>query len=177
MKSSLCTAAFLLLLTHGVFAAETAPAFSLKRWGTNETVRLSDFAGRIVVLDFFAWWCGPCAKSAPEIEEHIQKHYAGKKGNPHGVLVQVVSVNVEEEEPEKTAAFIRKHGVSLVVNDRDGETLKNYGGEGLPHFVIVDGTGATASSPAFRIVHRSTGFEGADAMRQAIDAIKPAAKP
>lgn len=174
---SLVPALLWLLVAGNTFAVESAPGFSLKNRASGKTVNLSDFAGKIVVLDFFAWWCGPCAQSAPIVEEQIQKHYAAKNGNPHGIPVQVVSINVEEENPKNTAAFIKKHGISTVLDDQDGKTLKSYGGEGLPHFVIIDGTGGKTGAPSFRAVYKTSGFEGTAVLRGVIDAIKAPAKP
>ena len=151
--------------------AAPAPAFDLKQWETNKRVKLEDFAGQIVVLDFFAYWCVPCQRASPELEEKIQKFYTARKGNAHGIPVRVVSINVEESNSKKTAAFIQKGGASLVVNDHAGETLKKYGGQGLPFVVVLDGTRAKPDAPAFEIVYKNAGFEGADKLRKVIDAI------
>jgi thiol-disulfide isomerase/thioredoxin len=151
--------------------AAPAPSFTLKKFGGAETVKLEDFAGQVVVLDFFAYWCGPCQKSAPEIEEKIQKHYESKGGNPNGVKVTVVSINVEEEAADKTEAFIKRHRPSLVLDDVQGKTLEAYGGRGLPFVVVLDGTKSMSGAPRFEIVYRKAGFEGGAALRKVIDAI------
>ena len=103
------------------------------------------------------------------VEELIQKHYASRKGNPGGVPVQVISINVEPDDTKGTRAFVRKHGVSLVLNDTNGSTLKAFGGEGLPYFVILDGTRGTAEKPAFKVVYAKPGFEGVEKLRTIID--------
>ena len=75
--------------------AAPAPAFDLKQWETNERVKLEDFAGQIVVLDFFAYWCVPCQRASPELEEKIQKLYTARKGNAHGIPRAAHSVLTE----------------------------------------------------------------------------------
>jgi thiol-disulfide isomerase/thioredoxin len=63
--------------THGVFSGATpAPAFELSKWESGEKVKLSDFTGQIVVLDFFAYWCVPCKRASEQVESGIHKHYA-----------------------------------------------------------------------------------------------------
>jgi thiol-disulfide isomerase/thioredoxin len=152
-------------------AAAPAPAFELERFGGGDPVKLADFAGEILVIDFFAYWCAPCARSAPVIEEEIAKYYTTAGGNPQGIAVRLLSVNVEAEQREKTAQFVRRHGLSRVVHDQAGETLGRYGGKGLPYLVIVDGTRGTRDEPRFEVVYRHAGFEGIRKLRTLIDGL------
>jgi len=146
-----------------------APAFELPKWETGEKVKLTDFAGEIVVLDFFAYWCVPCKRASQEIEGGIQKYYAGKKGNPHGVPVRVVSINIEKDNPKLTAQFIKQTGAEFVLNDFDGALLEKFGGAATPFLVVIDGTRA----PEFSVPYKHAGFEGTKKLRQIIDGVQP----
>jgi thiol-disulfide isomerase/thioredoxin len=70
------------LLAKGV----TAPDFTADKWGGG-TLKLSDYRGKVVILDFWATWCGPCMKSMP----HLEKVYKGLSGQEVVVLALCVS--------------------------------------------------------------------------------------
>ena len=156
-------------------ALRIAPDFSLPKWESNMPVKLADFSGKIVVLDFFAYWCGPCRLASKDIEPNIQHYYTAKHGNAAGVPVRVVAVNIEAENPTQTAAFIKEVGADFVVNDLNAALLNKLAGEGTPLIVIIDGTHATPTNPDFRIVYQRAGYAGAVALREIIDQIKPVA--
>ncbi len=149
--------------------AEAAPAFDLPRRGTGERVRLEDFAGQILVLDFFAFWCAPCERASKELETGLQQFYALRKGNPRRPPVRVVSVNIEKDLPGRTEEFLRRTGASFVANDFSGSLLKELGSAGIPFLVIVDGSGSRPGAPRFEIVYKHAGFEGTGKLRQIID--------
>jgi thiol-disulfide isomerase/thioredoxin len=170
-----CLLMFLLALRPYTRAQDdAAPNFDLAKWNSTERVKLSDFAGQIVVLDFFAYWCAPCRRASEEIETGIQTYYESKRGNPQGAPVRVVAVNIEADNPAKTAEFIKKVGAKFVANDTDAALLEKLGGAGTPFLVILDGTRGSKESPEFQIVYKRAGFEGTKKLRQVIDAIKPA---
>src|SRR6266446_2213592 len=171
-QTSALTAAALVYLAQvssGAMESSPVPDFDLPKWQTGEKVKLADFAGEIVVLDFFAYWCAPCRRASQEIENEIRKYYAARKGNAHGVPVRVVSVNIEKDNPKLTAQFIKETGVEFVLNDFDGALLEKLGGAATPHIVVVDGS----LSPEFRVAYNFSGFEGTKKLRQIIDGIQP----
>ncbi|MEO6036032.1 MAG: TlpA disulfide reductase family protein [Verrucomicrobiota bacterium] len=170
--------AFALTVPFGARAEnKSAPDFVLPKWDSTEQVKLADFAGQIVVLDFFAYWCAPCRRASEEIGPGIQKFYETKKGNPHGVPVRALAVNIESDNPKKTAEFIKAVGADLVANDSNGALLEKLGGAGTPFIVVIDGTRGTKDSPEFQIVYQRAGFEGTKKLRAVIDAIKPTRAP
>lgn len=156
--------------------SKSAPDFELPKWDSTEKVKLADFAGEIVVLDFFAYWCAPCRKASIELEGGVQKYYAAKKGNPQGVPVRVISINIERANPELTAKYIKATGAEFVLNDFDGVLLEKFGGAATPFIVVLDGTRATKEKPDFRVLYQQAGFEGTKKLRPLIDGIKPPPK-
>ena len=87
--------AFGLSGTNVLYAREIAPLFSLPEMESGTQIRLDDFRGQIVVLDFFNANCGDCLRVSWELESGIQEYYAARSGNRHGIAVQVIAVNSE----------------------------------------------------------------------------------
>lgn len=153
-------------------AAETAPAFDLPRFGhEGKRVRLAEFAGQVVVLDFFAYWCRPCEDVSKTLERDVAGYYHERNGNPSGVPVRVVAVNVEAAKPDRTASFVAKVGATLVADDGQGALLKHFGARALPYLVVIDATGVT---PTVRF--ESAGLADVAELRAVIDAVTGGAR-
>jgi peroxiredoxin len=153
---------------------DTAPAFALPQHGGAGRVQLANLGGRIVVLDFFAYWCAPCARASTEMETGIDQYYKERKGNVHGIEVQTLAVNIEAGQPEKTEAFIQRTGLKQVLDDLDGKVFHDYGGRAIPFVVVIDATGESTGGVPARVVYRKAGFEGVAKLRRVIDAITQA---
>ena len=151
--------------------AVPTPLFELKRWQSEESVKINDYRGGIVVLDFFAYWCVPCLTTSADLEDNIQNYYSELEGNPQRVPVRVMSMNIEASFPKKTEQFINKTGASFVLNDTDGAVYKEFHGTGLPFLVILDGTSASTQGDGWKIAYQHAGYEGSAKIRAIINAI------
>ena len=98
---------------------------------------MSDYEGHVVVLDFFAWWCGPCRTSSPDIEKNIYQYFKEREGNKYGVPVTVIG-NTEASYPDRTDQFIKDSGLKLSADDLQGVAYGQFNEEGyIPLFVIA----------------------------------------
>lgn len=94
-----------------------------------QTVNLSALKGQVVVLDFWATWCGPCRRWMPIVDRASAEF--SKKG------LKVFAVNLRETD-EQVRAFIQKTNVSVpVLMDRDGSVGAAYGASSIPLTVVI----------------------------------------
>ena len=97
-------------------------------------VTLEELKGKVVILDFWATWCGPCVKAMPTITE-VAKQY-----EPKGVVF--FAVNVQEDE-DTVREFLKKQELEITVAmDSDGAVGERYQAEAIPQTVLIgkDGT-------------------------------------
>lgn len=114
------------------FEPYEAPEWSLPDAEGN-LIKLSDYRGQIVILDFWATWCGPCQSAMPLINDWM------KTKMPSGV--KVFSINVWEQNIEGAIKYMtdNKFGMKLVFGKN--ETVADYGVEGIPFIVVIDKEG------------------------------------
>lgn len=148
-----------------------APPFDLPQRGGSQRAQLEALRRRIVVLDFFAHWCVPCVRASVEVETGVRRYYELRRGNAHGIPVDVLAVNIEASQPEKTEAFIRRTGLKQVFDDSQDDVFQKYGGSGMPFLVVIDATGGKSGDVPPQVVYRKAGFEGIAKLRAVIDVI------
>ncbi len=124
--------------------AQLAQDFALKDL-SGKTVKLSDYRGKVVIMTFWATWCGPCKKEMPV----LQKFLAANRDKG----VEVLAINTDDfNSRSKVAPFMKKEGISgFKVVYEDAEQLSSYNYAGIPALYVIDREG--------RIAHARTGYD------------------
>ncbi|MFN8233179.1 MAG: TlpA disulfide reductase family protein [Actinomycetota bacterium] len=132
-----------------------APDFELPLLDDSGSLRLSSLRGSIVVLNFWASWCGPCREEAPD----LQATWAAYRDR--GVRF----VGVDERDDQAAAlAFVGEFGITYPsVFDRSGSLADDYAFIGLPSTYVIDADGS--------IVYRFTGYLDGPTLRSTLDAV------
>jgi peroxiredoxin len=112
-------------------AGSPAPQFELQSL-SGEHIKLSDFHGRTVLINFWATWCGPCRLEMPAIQSRYERY---------GDELVVLAVNFDEEAP-LVQQFTDELGLTFpVLLDPGGEVQRLYRVRGYPTTVFVDADG------------------------------------
>jgi cytochrome c biogenesis protein CcmG, thiol:disulfide interchange protein DsbE len=114
-------------LTMALEVGQQAPDFDLA--GKQGNVKLSDYKGKTVYLDFWASWCGPCKQSFPWMNEMHAKYAA------QGFAV--VGINVDAKQADATGFLEQTPAKFDVAFDAKGTSPKSYGIKGMPSSVLI----------------------------------------
>jgi thiol-disulfide isomerase/thioredoxin len=142
-----------------------APTFSLPRVTDGQTRALADYPGEVVVIDFWATYCGPCREAMPMLER-VHLAYDGQG-------VTMVGINLDAPDPSRMTqveAWVDRYDVAYDVLLDPGSTGHVYGARRIPYIVVIDPTGVV------RAVHRGGGTTEAG-LRATIDEALAAANP
>ncbi|SFM64170.1 TlpA family protein disulfide reductase [Marinobacter zhejiangensis] len=120
-----------LFSTASLAEQELAPQLELAT--DSGQVNLSDLRGKVVLLDFWASWCGPCRQSFPWMNDMQSKYQA--QG------LEVVAINLDQD-AEAAADFLREIPADFTVAyDPDGVSPQAYGVMGMPSAYLIDREG------------------------------------
>jgi len=129
-----------------------------------EDFRLADFHGKVVVINIWATWCGPCRQEVPDYEK-VRKSYVGK-------AVEFVALTAED--PDEASDNVKKFlsqvnfGFRLGWADRDLARFLMNGRNSIPQTLVIDTNG--------RVVKQWSGYapgRSADRLKDAIDEALP----
>ncbi len=132
-----------------------APDFTLMVYdgpGKTKTLSKADLAGKVVMIDFWATWCGPCMIELPEVQKMIEA-YADRDKD---VLIVALSQDSKPTEPAAVRKLIEEtleakkitltgSPVGIIGHDPDGTVGSAFNVTGLPTVVILDGKGVVQS--------------------------------
>lgn len=122
-----------LLDDNRVAVGELAPDFALLSVRSeSEVLRLTDFRGKAVVVNFYASWCGPCRQELPDFEA-VSRDLAAE--------VAFIAVNVQESRADALGILSETGTTFPAVLDTDGEVARRYGLRGMPSTYLLDADG------------------------------------
>ncbi len=117
---------------------EAAPAWELKDL-EGKPVKLSDYKGKVVILNFWATWCPPCREETPDLVA-LQNEYKDQ-----GLVV--IGVSLDEGGVAKVKSFASKMKINYPVVMGDGKTVEAYGNfQAIPSTFYIDRAGNLAGT-------------------------------
>jgi len=136
MKTSLTTVVILLTLVFSAGAMaqqKKAPNFVLKS-SDGTTYELNKYKGKVVVVNFWATWCGPCRKEIPDFIEVYKKYE--EKG------LEIIGISLDRDGWAKVKPFVKANNISYPIVVDDANVAPSFGKiEFIPTTFIVDKNG------------------------------------
>jgi peroxiredoxin len=123
-------------------SGQPAPAFSLPNLDGKQ-VSLNDFANKVVVVDFWATWCGPCRQEIP----HLNKLYENYRGKGF----EIVGISMDTDGTESVKKFAKEFRMEYTIVMGNDNVAQDYGLTGYPTTFILDRKG--------KIVKKFRGFD------------------
>ncbi len=140
-----------------------APEFSAKDL-KGQRVELKDYSGKVVVLDFWATWCGPCRDSVGDLKDLVKKY-------PPEKLV-LISISADRSE-DTWRSFIEQKQMNWEhIFDRDGQIAEDFHVHAFPTYMIVDGEGIIREQIVGEDTSKSVAYRLKDKLKS-MPALKP----
>lgn len=133
MKKGFVFLLFFLLVVSSLFSQQKAYNFVLQDL-SGKTYKLSDYKGKIVLVNFFATWCRFCRMEIPQLVD-LASEYKDK--------VQIFSISVDQNPYQVLEKFIKDYKINYPVLIATDDVIAEYGGltEGIPYTVLIDKNG------------------------------------
>jgi thiol-disulfide isomerase/thioredoxin len=129
---------------------ETAPSFALLNLDGNK-IDIADLKGKVVIVDFWATWCGPCKASFPGMQKVVDKY----KADPNVKFVFVDTWEQGDEKKKNAQDFITKNKYTFdVLMDTEDKVVDQFKVDGIPTKFVIDKEG--------KIRFKAIGFDGSD---------------
>lgn len=126
-----------------------AKDIKLKNTGTNDTLRLKDLKGKLIFLESWASWCGPCRKEIPYLKKLVE-HY---RDNPNIAFISVAVSDNKEQMVKKRMQLIKEEKMTWMQLEDINDNFFDYfriRENGIPHNVILDKEGVILDNDSIR---------------------------
>ncbi|ANH81503.1 hypothetical protein A8C56_11410 [Niabella ginsenosidivorans] len=126
-------------------AGAPVPGFRFLPKGQADSVSIHAYEGKVVLINFFATWCGPCRAELPRVQKEIWEVY---KNNPDFALF----VFGREETKEKLDSFVKRTAFTFpVLADPERKIFSQFADQFIPRNVVIDKDG--------KIIYQSIGYD------------------
>ena len=110
----------------------TPPNFTTKNIMTNKSITLSNYRGKVVLVNFWATWCPPCKAEIPSLNK-MYEHYDGK--------VSIIAISVDRSEDSKVVDFAKENNMTFDIAHDTDIIVRAYRIDPIPTTYIIDKKG------------------------------------